>query len=51
VPPLEQDVVGLDVAVHDPLGVRMGQGLGHLPGDLERLVDGELPLAGQAIAQ
>jgi hypothetical protein len=50
VAPLEQNVVGLDVAVHDPLGVRMGQGLGHLLGDLQRVVEGELPLAGQAIA-
>ena len=36
-PLVEQDVRRLDVAVDDPLGVRVGQGLGRLEADPRRL--------------
>ena len=41
----DDDVTGLQVAVDDAFVVRGFQGLGDLPGDLERFVEGEL-LAG-----
>ena len=50
-PTLEQDVLGLDVAVDDTVRVRVAQRVGHLAADLERVVHGQLLLAGQPIAQ
>jgi hypothetical protein len=38
------DVVRLEVAVHDPLLVRLLQSLGDLAGDGDRLLDGRGPL-------
>jgi hypothetical protein len=46
----DHDVVGLEVAVLDPCRVRLGERVGHLHGDLERLARRELP-AGQQVAQ
>jgi hypothetical protein len=43
----EQHVVGLDVAVHHPLVMRVRQGVQHLLEDRHRLTHRELPLAGQ----
>jgi hypothetical protein len=39
VPVREEYVVRLDVAVHDPTGVRVRQRLGHLAYDAHRFVD------------
>jgi hypothetical protein len=44
-PALQQDVLRLDVAVDDPLCVRVGEGIGHLAGQLERVLQRELRLA------
>jgi hypothetical protein len=38
---VEEDVVRLDVPMHDPVAVRVGQRVGHLPGDADRLADAE----------
>ncbi len=51
VPGFEQDVLGLDVAVDDVVAVRVAQGVGHLPADLERLLERELPLALEPLPQ
>ena len=45
VPALEEDVLRLDVAVHDALPMRIRQRVGHLAGDGDRLLDGQLRLA------
>jgi hypothetical protein len=50
-PTLEQDVLRLDVPVHDPLPVRMPQRVGHLIGDRYRVVDRELLLTAQPLAE
>ena len=42
---LEEDVLGLDVAMHHALAVGVGQGVGHLARDADGVVDGELLLA------
>ena len=42
---LEQDVLGLDVAMHHALAVGVGQGVGHLTGYADGVVDRELLLA------
>ncbi len=47
----EQDVLGLDVAMHDVARMRVAQGGRHLADELERLLERELPLALQAVAQ
>jgi len=36
VPPLQQDILGLDVAVDDGEAVGVAQGVGYLAGDLYR---------------
>ena len=51
VAPFEQDVLGLDVAVDDPPSVRIVQRVGHLAGDPHRVLDRELLLPVQPIAQ
>ena len=48
---LEKDVLRLDVAMHDVPAVSVGQGVRHLARDAQRLLERELPLADQAIAQ
>ena len=47
----QHDVLGLDVAVHHPVAVRVGQRARHLGGDAERVFLGQLFLARQAVAQ
>ena len=42
VPFVQQDVLGLDVAVHDAVAVRVVERVGHLAGDAHRVVDREL---------
>ena len=44
----EQDVVGLDVAVDEVVAVRVGQRLGHLARDADRLRHGQLPFPVEA---
>src|SRR2546430_9041302 len=44
-------VVGLDVAMDNPLPVRVGEGVGDLPEQTHGFGDGELPLARQPGAQ
>ena len=51
VAPAEQDVLGLDVPVHDALAVRVAQRVGHLAGDLQRVVERQLTLAPQPIPE
>ena len=48
---LEQDVLGLDVAVDHVEPVGVGQRAGHGSGDTERHVHRQRPLAGQPVAQ
>jgi hypothetical protein len=50
-PALQQDVLGLDVPVHDPLLVRELQRRSHRLGDLHRFVDAELLVPPQPLAQ
>ena len=47
----EQDVLGLDVAVHHAVLVGVAQRRGDVAGDAHGVVDRELPLARQAVAQ
>ena len=47
----EQDVLRLDVAVHDAVAVRVVERVGHLARDAERLVDRQLPLAVEPVAE
>jgi hypothetical protein len=44
------DVLGLDVAMHHVVIVRVGERFGHFAGDLERIVDGQLRLAVQPVS-
>ena len=44
--PGEQDILRLDVAVHDPLGMGVAQRGGDLPADPQRVREVELPLPG-----
>ena len=46
-----QDILRLDIAVNQLMPVRMGQRIGHLARDAERLVHGQLPLPPQAVAE
>ena len=48
---LQQDIPRLDIAVHDPLGVREIERFGDLAGDAHDLVQRERPLALQALAE
>ena len=48
---LQQDVLGLDVAVHDPLPMGVVERGGHFLRQAECIVDRQLLLAGEAIAQ
>src|SRR5512143_899319 len=48
---LEQDVLGLDVAMDDLVGVGVAERVGYLLRDLEGVVQRELWLAGQPIAE
>ena len=48
---MQQDVLGLDVAVDDAVAVGVRQRGGHRAHDPERDVDRELPLARQPVAQ
>ena len=50
-PRFEQDVLGLDIAVHDVLVVRVGQRIGDVPRDRHRVGDRQAPLANQPVAQ
>ena len=51
VPALQQDVLRLDVAMHDTQAVRIAERVGHFTGDPQRLVDRELRVTRQAISQ
>ena len=51
VAPLEQDVLRLDITVDDAPLVGVPQGIGDFPGHPHRLVDRELLVAGQPVAQ
>src|SRR4029077_1486977 len=48
---LEQDVLGLDVAVNDTVAVGVGEGGEDVPRDLERIVEWELLLAIEPVPQ
>lgn len=48
---VQHDVLGLDVAVHQPAPVCVVERPDHLPRDLERLGDGEPPFRLEAVAQ
>src|SRR5438093_1089182 len=48
---LEQDVLRLDVAMQDVVAVGVVQGIRHLGGDVQRVLERELALAVQAAAQ
>ncbi len=50
-PVVQQDVLGLDVPVDHAVAVGVVQRRGHLRGDAHRVVDGELLLAGEPVAQ
>ena len=47
VPAGEQDVLRLDVAMHNTLAVGIAEGVGHLPCNLQGVLDGELALPRQ----
>ena len=48
---VQQDVLGLDVAVDDVVAVGVVERVRHLAGDPHRVVDGELLLVGEPVAQ
>ena len=50
-PTVQQDVLRLDVAVDHPETVRVTQRVGHLTGNANGRIDGQLPLAVEARAQ
>ena len=47
----EEDVLGLDVAVHHALGVGIAQGIRDLAPDLHGILQRQMTLAGEAVAQ
>ena len=49
--PLEQDVLGLDVAMDDAMLVRVAERVGHLTSDPQGIVERELLLAAQPVAE
>ncbi len=49
--PRQQHVVGLHVAVHDAVAVRVGEGVAHIAQDPHRVAHGQLALVGDASAQ
>ena len=49
--PVEQDVVGLDVAMHDLVAMRVRERIRDLPGDARRVADGKLLLRLEELAQ
>ena len=51
VPAVQQDVLRLDVAMDHAVLVRVLQGIGYFAGDTQRVVDGELLLAREPVAQ
>jgi hypothetical protein len=51
VPALQKDVLRLDVTVDHSAGVSIAQCVGHLPGDLQGVVQGQLLLPLQPVAQ
>ena len=48
---MEQDVLGFDVAMDQPMSVGVLQGGGHLAHDVHRLVDGKLLFPGELLAE
>jgi hypothetical protein len=48
---LDEDVVGLDVTVHDTVRMRVGQGIGDVPEDPPRLGEGGHWLASEALGE
>ncbi len=48
---MQQDVLGLDVTVHDSVAVRVLERVGHFPRDPHRVVHGQLLFAYQPVAQ
>jgi hypothetical protein len=50
-PAREQNVLWLDVAVHDTVALGVGQGFGHLARDLEGIMNRQLLLPAQTISQ
>ena len=50
-PGLEEDVLGLDVPVHEPQAVSVAQGIGHFSGDLKSVLQRQLLFASQPAAQ
>jgi hypothetical protein len=47
----QEDVLGLDVAMDDAAAVGVAQGVGHFAGDAERILQRQLPLALEAVAE
>ncbi len=50
-PAVEQDVLGLDIAMNDTASVREAQGLGYLTRDFYGVIDWELLLTFQSVAE
>jgi hypothetical protein len=48
---LQQDVLGLDIAMHDALRMRCAKRVGHLTGNQQRIGNWQLPLPLEARTQ